>query len=148
MKGNPVLNLDRFAIDDGRHLPQLVIAEDASTAAGLARFRAGCSCGRMSSHPAGTREQALAAHIAHVNTKIGPSKGPEWLPVGARVVILAVVMLIVWGACYATGQFVAHDQGLTGATAKTVLGGSHLAGLALAFGLVVAVRRYIAPTRA
>ncbi|MFJ2819122.1 hypothetical protein [Streptomyces sp. NPDC087294] len=138
---------DRFVIDDGRHLPKPVIDEDASTAAGTARFRAECSCGRMPQHPAGTREQALAAHIAHVNAKTGPSRGPEWLPVGARVVILAVAMLVVWGACYATGQIITHDQGLTGATAKTVLGGSHLAGLALAFGLMVTVRRYIAPTR-
>ncbi|MFD5342972.1 hypothetical protein [Streptomyces anulatus] len=138
---------DRFAIDDGRHLPQPVIDEDASTAAGTARFRAECSCGRMPQHPAGTRDQALAAHIAHVNTKIGPAKGPEWLPVGARVAILAVTMLVIWGTCYATGQTVTHDQDLTGATAKTVLGASHLAGLVLAFGLMVAVRRYIAPTR-
>lgn len=139
---------DRFAIDDGLHLPQPVIDEDASTAAGTARFRAECSCGRMPQHPAGTRDQALAAHIAHVNTKIGPAKGPEWLPVGARVVILVVAMLAIWGACYATGQMITHDQDLAGATAKTVLGGSHLAGLALAFGLMVAIRRYIAPTRA
>lgn len=138
---------DRFAIDDGRHLPKPVIDEDASTAAGTARFRAECSCGRMPQTPAGTRDQALAAHIAHVTTKIGPSKGPEWLPDGARVVILAVAMLVIWGACYATGQIITHDQDLTGATAKTVLGSCHLAGLALAFGLMVAVRRYIAPTR-
>ncbi|MFD3422638.1 hypothetical protein [Streptomyces decoyicus] len=142
-----MLNLDRFAIDDGCHLPQLVIAEDASTAAGTDCFRPGCSCGRMSSHSAGTHEQALAAHIAHINTKIGPSKGPEWLPVGARVVILAVAMLVIWGACYATGQVITHAQDLTGTAAMTLLGGSHLAGLALAFGLMVAVRRYIAPTR-
>ncbi|MEU2770675.1 MULTISPECIES: hypothetical protein [Streptomyces] len=138
---------DRFAIDDGQHLPKPVLDEDASTAAGTARFRADCSCGRMPQTPAGTRAQALAAHIAHVNTKIGPSKGPEWLPIGARLVILAAAMLIIWGACYATGQNVTHDHDLTGATAKTVLGGSHLVGLALAFGLMVAVRRYIAPTR-
>ncbi|MFE9679205.1 hypothetical protein ACFYO5_34675 [Streptomyces sp. NPDC006259] len=143
-----MLDLDRFAIDDGRHLPQLGIAEDESTAAGTARFRARCSCGRMSPHPTGTREQALAAHIAHVNTKIGPSKGPDWLAVGVRAGILAVAMLIIWGACYAIGLVVTHDQDLTGATAKAVLGGSHLAGLALVFGLVVAARRCIAPTRA
>ncbi|MFD8727777.1 hypothetical protein [Streptomyces sp. NPDC059611] len=138
---------DRFAIDDGRHLPKPVIDEDASTAAGTARFRAECSCGRMPQVPAGTREQALAAHVAHVTTKIGPPKGPTWLPGGARVLILAVSMLVLWGACYATGQFVANGQDLTGATATVVLGGSHFAGLALAFGLMVAVRRYIAPTR-
>lgn len=140
--------LARFAIDDGRHVPEFVIDEDASTAAGAARFRATCSCGRMPRQMAGTREQALATHIAHVNTKIGPSKGPEWLPVGARVVILAAAMMIIWGVCYGTGQILTHDHDLTGASAKTVLGGSHLAGLALALGLMVAVQRYIAPTRA
>ncbi|MFJ7416743.1 hypothetical protein ACIQWZ_39030 [Streptomyces sp. NPDC098077] len=57
-------------------------------------------------------------------------------------------MLAIWGACYATGQMITHDQDFAGVTAKTVLGSSHLAGLALAFGLMVAVRRYIAPTRA
>ena len=138
--------LDRFVIDAGRHLPQLVIAEDASTTAGTAHFQARCSCGRMPHHPAGTREQALAAHITHVNAKIGPSKGPEWLPVSVRVVILMAAMLIIWGACYATDRIVAQD--LTGATAKTVLGSSHLVGLALAFGLMVAARRYIGPTHA
>ncbi|MFJ7416742.1 hypothetical protein ACIQWZ_39025 [Streptomyces sp. NPDC098077] len=67
---------DQFAI--GLHLPQPVIDEDASTAAGgTARFRAECSCGRMPQHLAGTRDQALAAHGAHVNTKIGPVKGPK-----------------------------------------------------------------------
>ncbi|WP_371793784.1 hypothetical protein OG285_38500 [Streptomyces sp. NBC_01471] len=143
-----MFNLDRFAIDGGRHFPQIVIDEDASTAAGTARFRAGCTCGRMPQHLVDAREQALAAHLAHATAKAGPSKGPKWLPSGVRVVILVVAMLMVWGACYATGQIVAHGQDLTGATAKAVFGGSHLAGLALAFGLMVAVRRYIAPTRA
>ncbi|MFD8385246.1 hypothetical protein ACFV2X_43140 [Streptomyces sp. NPDC059679] len=97
--------------------------------------------------PGGPAGQALAAHIAHVNTKIGPSKGAEWLPVGARVVILAVTMLIIWGACYATGQTITHSQDLTGTTAMAVVGGSHIAGLLLAFALMVGMRRYIAPTR-
>ncbi|MEU5978504.1 hypothetical protein [Streptomyces sp. NPDC047315] len=139
--------LDRIGVDDGRHLPELVIDEDASTAAGAARFRADCSCGRMPRHPAGSRAQALAAHLAHVSTKTDPPKGSEWLPIGARVAILAVTMLTVWGACYATGQIIAHEQSLAGATAKAVLGSSHLAGLALAFGLMAAVRRFIAPSR-
>jgi hypothetical protein len=64
-----------------------------------------------------------------------------------HLLLLAVAMLVIWGACYATGQITAYDQDLTCATAKTALGGFHLAGLALAFGLMAAVRRYIAPTR-
>ena len=139
--------LDRFAIDDGRHLPEIVIDEDSSTAAGTARYRAACSCGRMPQQPGGTHDQALAAHLAHVNTKICPPKGPQWLPAGARLVILAAAMLAIWGTCYATGQIITHDQALTGAAAKGALVGAHLAGLVLAFGLMLAVRRYIAPTR-
>ncbi|WP_149561557.1 hypothetical protein [Streptomyces cacaoi] len=138
--------LDRFAIDDGRHLPDLVIDEDASTAAGTARYRVTCSCDRMPHHTAGTRDQALAAHIAHVNTRLGPSKGPAWLPVGARVILLLVAMVMLWAACYITGRTAVDSTGLTGAAANSVLVGSVLAGFALAFGLMVTVRRYIAPT--
>lgn len=136
-----MVNLDRFVIDDGRHLPQLVIDEDASTAAGSARFRAGCSCGRMASHPAGTREQALAAHLAHVKTKLGPSKGPKWFPVGARLVVLMLAMLAIWTGCYITGEMLADGS-------RVIVAGSILIGFALAFGLMVATRHYIAPTRA
>ncbi|MEV7417716.1 hypothetical protein [Streptomyces sp. NPDC089919] len=140
--------LDRFAIDDGRHLPQLVINEDASATAGTARYTASCSCGRMPGQTAGTRDQALAAHLAHVTTRTGPSKGPHWLPVGARLLILAGAMALVWGLCFTAGQIITDTQDLTGAAAKAVLAGAHLTGLLLAFGLMVAVRRYIAPTRA
>lgn len=140
--------LDRYLIDDGLHLPGFEIAEDASTAAGAARFRVTCSCGRMSHQPPSTREDALAAHLAHVNTRTGPPKGPAWLPLGARVAILLTVMLAVALACYATGQAVVHVQDLTGATAKAVAAGSVVTGFSLAFGLMVAARHYIAPTRA
>ncbi|MFI8287402.1 hypothetical protein ACIF84_30690 [Streptomyces albidoflavus] len=133
--------LERFAVDDGHHLPQLVIDEDASAAAGTARFRAGCSCGTSAPHPAGTREQALAAHLAHVDAKLGPSKGPKWLPVGARLVILMLAMLAIWMGCYITGEMLADGS-------KLIVAGSILTGSALAFGLMVATRRYIAPTRA
>ncbi|MYZ38530.1 hypothetical protein GT002_26370 [Streptomyces sp. SID4917] len=145
MKEDTIPNLDRYIIDDGRHLPQIVIDEDASTAAGAARYRSGCSCGRMLSLPADTHEHALNVYLAHIDAQTGPAKGPEWLPVGVRVVLLALVMVIAW---FVAGQIVAHHQDLTGASAVAVRGGSDLAGLALAFGLMVAVRRYIAPTRA
>ncbi|MBD3004833.1 hypothetical protein [Streptomyces sp. 5-10] len=137
----------KFTIDDGLHLPQIVIDEDASTIAGTAQYRATCSCDQMPRHPAGTHDQALAAHIAHISTRLGPSKGPEWLPVGARLVILMVAMSIVWGVFYITGQAVIHQHHLAGATAKALIAGFHLTGLASAFGLMVAARRYIAPTR-
>ncbi|MGW1847714.1 hypothetical protein [Streptomyces sp. NPDC001966] len=68
------------------------------------------------------------------------------MPLGARVTILVTTMLTTWGACYATGQIITHTQAL-GTTAATVLGCSHVAGLGLAFGLMVAARRYTAPTR-
>ncbi|GAA2686819.1 hypothetical protein [Streptomyces lunalinharesii] len=139
--------IDRFIIDDGRHLPEFVIVEDASTAAGAARYQVACSCGRMPKHAAGTQDEALATHMAHVQTKVGPSKGPKWLPEGARVALLAAAMMVGWGACYAAGNIVVADQALTGAAAKTVLGGAVLLGFTLDFALMVATRRYIAPTR-
>lgn len=77
----------------------------------------------------------------------GPPRGRSGSP-SARVVILTVAMLIIWGRLLRHWPGGQPRQDLTGATAKTVLGSSHLAGLALAFGLMVAVRRYIAPTRA
>ncbi|MGK4909679.1 hypothetical protein [Streptomyces albus] len=138
---------DRFAIDDGRHSPDLVIEEDATHAAGTARYRVGCSCGRMPQQTADSGRQALAMHIAHVRAKVGPSRGPAWLPVGARVVLLAAAMLATYGACYATGQALINGQDIAGATATLVLAGFHLAGLGCGFGLMVATRRYIAPTR-
>lgn len=140
--------LDRLTIDDGHHLPKLVINEDASTAAGEARFQATCSCNRMPRHLPGTSGQALSAHAAHINTGIGPSKGPKWLPVGARLAILVVAMLNIWAAAYTTGLFIVHSQAITGSTATIVLCGAHIVGLAVAFSVMVAVRQYIAPTRA
>ncbi|MGW7054513.1 hypothetical protein [Streptomyces sp. NPDC054888] len=66
--------------------------------------------------------------------------------VTAFCVVLAAAMLDQVGrSATPPARGITHDQDLTGATAKTVLGGSHLAGLALAFGLMVAVRRYIGP---
>ncbi len=50
-------------------------------------------------------------------------------------------MLATWTGCYITGQTLAPDS-------KPILLGFILAGFALAFGLMVAARRYIAPTRA
>lgn len=45
----------RFAIDDGRHRLNIVIDEDASTAAGEACYVARCSCGRSLSGWRSTR---------------------------------------------------------------------------------------------
>ncbi|MGW5121897.1 hypothetical protein ACWEQ8_41745 [Streptomyces noursei] len=142
--------IDRYLIDDGRHLPDIVIDEDASATAASARYRvATCSCGgRMPDHTPGSQEQALAVHLAHVQTKIVPAKGARWLPESARLVLLAAAMMVVWGACYAAGNVVVADQALTGAAAKAALGGAVILGFTLDFGLMVATRRYIAPTRA
>lgn len=143
-----MINLDRFIIDDARHLPQFVIVEDASTSAGTARFRAECSCGRMPLLPAGTHRQAVDAHIAHVNHKLDAPKGPKWLPLNARIALLLTAMMTVWGGCYAVGQIITHDSALSGAAIKTIVVTAHLTGLLLALTLMVAARRYIAPTRA
>ncbi|GGN41088.1 hypothetical protein [Streptomyces fuscichromogenes] len=141
--------LDRFAIDDGLHLPRIVISEDASAAAGGdARFRADCSCGRMPPHPAGTRDQALAAHIAHVSTRTGPSKGPEWLPLDARVILLLLGCMALWAGSYTGSLALTDAMHLTGVGAAGIRIGGVLTGFAAAGCLMVAVRHYIAPTRA
>ncbi|MGA5202776.1 hypothetical protein [Streptomyces variegatus] len=140
--------LERFKIDDGRHFPAVRIDEDASTAAGAARWRAACSCGRMPAHPAGTRAQALAAHVDHARTRLGPTRGPAWLPVGVRIVVLLLLMLAVALACYFGGLALVEGYDLTGARAASVRAGSVLGGFASAFGLMVAARHFIAPTQA
>ncbi|WP_314223588.1 hypothetical protein [Streptomyces zaehneri] len=139
---------DRFAIDDGRHLPEIVIDEDASTRAGDARFRAACSCNRMPRHPAGSRDQALAAHIAHVNTRIGPSKGPDWLPLEARLILLVLGCAVLWAGAFIGALTLADAVHLTGSAAAGARVGGVLTGFAAAGCLMVAVRHYIAPTRA
>lgn len=139
---------DRFLIDDGRHLPNYVIDEDASRAAGEARWRATCSCDRMPYHLAGSRDQAVTAHLIHVSERLAPAAGPEWLPPGTRLVLLLLAMLAIWAACYVAGVLVTQQTDLTGAASKAVLAGAHLTGMVLAFGLMVLARRFIAPTRA
>ncbi|MFJ2628988.1 hypothetical protein ACIO6T_37940 [Streptomyces sp. NPDC087532] len=139
---------DRFLIDDGRHLPTYVIDEDASRSAGEAGWRATCSCDRMPYHPAGSREHALTAHLAHVSERLTPATGPKWIPPGARLVLLLLAMLAIWAACYFAGVLVTQQTDLTGAAAKAVLAGAHLTGMVTAFGLMVLARRFIAPTRA
>ncbi|MFI8515367.1 hypothetical protein ACIGHB_29985 [Streptomyces sp. NPDC085460] len=137
--------LGRSAPDDGRHLPALVIAEDASVIAGAARYKATCSCGYTGTQSHATHEEALAEHFAHAATRLGPPAGPVWLPLGARLVILVSGMLLLWAGCFTVGQLLAQD--LTGTFAAAVRAGSALAGLAAAGGLMVGVRRYIAPIR-
>jgi hypothetical protein len=139
---------DRFLIDDGLHLPEIVADEDASTRAGTARFRASCSCRRMPLSPPADRGQALAAHLDHVRTRLAPSRGPSWLPVGVRIVVLLLLMLAVALACYLGGLALVDAYALTGASAASVRVGSVLGGFALAFLLMVAARHFIAPTRA
>ncbi|MFK8851122.1 hypothetical protein [Streptomyces sp. Ac-502] len=139
---------DRFLIDDGRHLLKVVIDEDASAAAGTARYRAHCSCGRMPAHTPGTGQQALAAHLAHVSTRLGPSRGPTWLPEGARIVLLILGCAALFAGSVAAAF--ALDQGLRldSPASQLVRVAGVLLGYLLAAALMVAVRRYIAPTRA
>ncbi|MFE1610391.1 hypothetical protein ACFW7P_16765 [Streptomyces albidoflavus] len=140
--------LDRSRIADGRHLPNLTVDEDASSAAGITQVGVTCSCGRMPQSAAGTREQALAAHTAHVDAVSGPAaKGQAWRSVGARVGMAMVAVLLVWGT-YAAGQFVLQEQLLGGGVAKMVVAGVLIGGIGLAFGLTVAaVRRLVARNR-
>ncbi|MGW6557605.1 hypothetical protein [Streptomyces hydrogenans] len=135
----------RLTPDDGRHLPLLVIVEDASTAAGAARHRAGRSRGHSSHRTHATREETLTEHLTHVATRIESAAGPPWLRLGPRLAVLVTGMLLLWGGAFAAGQFLAQDLADTAAAA--VRAGSALAGLAATGCLMVDVRRYIAPTR-
>ncbi|MFD8509678.1 hypothetical protein ACFV27_00830 [Streptomyces antimycoticus] len=140
--------LDRYRIDDGRHLPEIVVDEDASTAAGDARWRASCSCDRMPAAPAGTRGQALAAHLDHVRTRLSPTRGPSWLPAEVRIVVLLLLMLAVALGGYFGGLVLVDHYALAGPGAMSVRAGSLLGGFGGAFLLMVAGRHFIAPTRA
>lgn len=141
------VRLDRFAIDDGHHSPRLIPDEDASSAAGAARFRATCSCGRMPRHRPGIPEEALAAHRAHVDTRLGPSRGPAWLPLEARLVLLLVGCLVLFASSLLGTTAVTRYLHATGAASLGIRAGGVLVGFLAAACLMVAVRRYIAPTR-
>lgn len=140
--------LERFTIDDGRHLPTLVVDKDASTAAGTARVRAVCSCRWEQGAPPGTREEAFAHYLDHARTRTGPSRGPAWLPVEVRIVVLLLLMLAVALGGYAGGLVLVDHHGMTGTAAMVVRGGSVLVGFGGAFAVMVAARHFIAPTRA
>ncbi|WP_033954356.1 hypothetical protein [Streptomyces sp. CNQ431] len=139
---------DRSRIADGRHLPDLAVDEDASSAAGIAQVRVTCSYGRMPQRTPEARDRALAAHTAHVNTVSRPAvKGQAWRSAGARVGMALVAVLLVWGT-YAAGQFVLQEQLLAAGGAKVVVAGVLIGGIGLAFGLTVAaVRRLVARNR-
>lgn len=142
------MTLDRFRIDDGLHLVQLVIDEDATHAASEPRYRVACSCGRMRTFAPGTRDDALAAHGGHVGVYLDPPKGPRWMPLGVRLVLLVLAMLVIAVGFYLGGLAVVDQYALVDAPAALIRGASMLTGFTFAFALMVAVRRYIAPTRA
>ncbi|MGN7135493.1 hypothetical protein [Streptomyces pseudogriseolus] len=142
------MTLDRLRIDDGRHLVRLVIDEDATHAAREPRYRVACSCGRMPAFAPASRDDALAAHLGHVGVYLGPPKGPRWMPVGARLVLLVLAMLVIAVGFYLSGLAVVDQYALVDTPAALIRGASMLTGFTFAFALMVAVRRYIAPTRA
>ncbi|MEU5476771.1 hypothetical protein [Streptomyces mirabilis] len=136
--------LDRFAIDDGRHVPNIVIDDDASVAAGEACYVAHCSCGNAT-RPAIAKELALSAHMEHVSTRLGPSRGPDWMPLGVRLTLLMIACLALFMATQFGASLVIGNR--TGAEANTIWAGAILLGFAEVCILTVAVRRFIAPTK-
>ncbi|MFD3422657.1 hypothetical protein [Streptomyces decoyicus] len=92
----------------------------------------------------GDWHEAVASHHAHARSRPGPSKGPAWLPLGLCLFLLSAGMMLIWAASYALGHAIARSTSYPG----LVLAAFHLIGLGLAFGLMVATRRYIAATRA
>lgn len=124
--------LDRFAIDDGRHLPETVIDEDASTVAGEARYRARCSCGWAAGHPELSRDGSLVAHAEHAVTRIHPSRGPAWLPLEGRLALLFLACLVLWGLGVFGGVALADALHLAGGAELGARAGGVLAGVAAA----------------
>lgn len=146
MKETAVRIPDRFVIDDGRHLVRISTDREASAAAGAVLFRATCSCGLMDLSEPMDHHAALRAHMGHVETRIGPQKGPAWLPEGARIIMLMVAMMSVWAGIFIAGYVVA--RGLDGTAADLTRAAFTVMGMGAAFTLMVGMRRYIAPTRA
>lgn len=140
--------LDRFLIDDGRHLAQIVLDEDASHAEGQAVHRVTCSCGYMPAARSTSRDVAYDAFLAHVSTRLDPPKGPPWLPLGVRITILATLMLAVCLTGHVAGQALPGALSLTGVAAQAFTVACVLLGIGLSMVAMVASRRYIAPTRA
>ncbi|WP_346406808.1 hypothetical protein [Mycolicibacterium conceptionense] len=132
--------LARFTMDDGWHAPEIILDEDACTTAGRAQYRSKCSCGVVS--PAtDSAMDALVAHTAHVDNCLGPSH------LGVRIALLMSVMLMICVGCYMIGELLTHSYSLAGTTAAIVRAGSCIVGFAMAFSLMLAVRRFIGPTR-
>ncbi|MFE7412901.1 hypothetical protein [Streptomyces laurentii] len=128
----------------GRHQMTIEIDEDASTAAGRARYRAACACGQMPSHIPGDRAEAVAAYTAHTATASGNTAGP--LPT-AWIAALVALALLVWATAYAVGHLVAGEADLTAAGRRVVLGTAHLVGLGAGCGLMALVHRRLGPAR-
>ncbi|MFF3547616.1 hypothetical protein ACFYXD_38015 [Streptomyces platensis] len=131
---------ERFQIDDGRHLLQMVIAEDASTAAGAARYLARCSCGHAPDVVAETKEGALSQHMQHVRVRTATPRGAGW---HLALLVVGCLALCI-GSVIGTQIIAAH---LDGAAVYVVRAVGPLIGFAASFGAMVATRRFIAPTR-
>lgn len=67
----------RFAMDDGLQTPEIILDEDACSAAGRAQYRAKCSCGDVGPVTDSATE-ALIAHSLHVETRLGPPPTPGY----------------------------------------------------------------------
>ena len=135
--------LERWAVDDGNHVPVVEAEILTSAREGRDMVTVACACGRMRpvTVPSGSR---LAPHVAHFAASQRIS-GPPWLPLGIRLVLLAVADLGLLLAAVAAGQAtVPHPHGPAAYAGRLAL---VLAGMAAAAVLTVGVRRYIAPAR-
>lgn len=130
----------RFAMDDGLQTPEIILDEDACSAAGRAQYRAKCSCGDVGPVTDSATE-ALIAHSLHVETRLGPPNP------GIRVALVMSVMILICLGTYAGAEIFTLAHGLTGTAAAAMRAGSCIGGFALAFIFMVSVRRFVGPTR-
>ncbi|MFF2378357.1 hypothetical protein ACFVUW_28605 [Streptomyces xiamenensis] len=135
--------LERWAIDDGRHVP--LIEDDIVTSVQEGRdvVVVTCGCGGMPavSAPRATR---LAPHMQHLRDS-QRLKGPAGLALGVRVALLMLADVGLFLLLQVAGDsIVPHPHGLPAVLARLAF---VLAGFAVAAVLTVSLRLYIAPAR-
>ncbi len=135
--------LERWAIDDGLHAPQVEVDIVASARRGEDMVTVRCVCGGMAAVMV-PRADRLAPHAAHFHAS-QQIKGPSRPSLGVRVTLLMLADLALFLAAQIAGsRIVPHLDSAAAITARLAF---ILVGVAAAATLTVSLRNYIAPGR-
>ncbi len=132
--------LDRWAIDDGYHVPRIEPDILASAKRGEDMVTVSCTCGRMRTATV-PHLQRLGPHLAHLRESQRIKGSSRYLGLRLALLMLADTALFL-GAQVLGDRVVPHPAGLADLAARL---GFVAAGLVAAAALTVAVRHYIAP---